>query len=260
MSAFPAELDAATSELATELSKHAQRVGEVFHGASCSLTDLPSLAHAAVDILVSSRHLLKRDARGWIQDSRTRQEFISVAHSLLLRHSQQLASAVLTTAQAVQRINVLEEQVGTQANLIQLQESRLEAKGRQIDALDTQSFVGGAGSKSSPNELATSAGDHHANPNLGSPIDTPPSSPVERIREAIRASAAVNSSETVTPPANQDDDLFSAPISPVVDDSNDSDYDDEVVIVENPDRSKKYWMYEDKTLAEVQRYRQAMKA
>ncbi|KAH9078645.1 hypothetical protein Ae201684P_019724 [Aphanomyces euteiches] len=101
---------------------------------------------------------------------------------------------------------------------------------------------------------------HRANSNLGSPIDTPPSSPVERIREAIRASAAVNSSETVTPPANQDDDLFSAPISPVVDDSNDSDYDDEVVIVENPDRSKKYWVYEDETLAEVQRYRQAMKA
>ncbi|KAH9118619.1 hypothetical protein LEN26_012000, partial [Aphanomyces euteiches] len=138
MSAFPAELDAATSELAAELSKHAQRVEEVFHGASCSLTDLPSLAHAAVDILVSSRHLLKRDARGWIQDSRTRQEFISVAHSLLLRHSQQLAAAVLTTAQAAQRVNVLEEQVGTQANLIQLQESRLEAQGRQIDALDTQ--------------------------------------------------------------------------------------------------------------------------
>ncbi|CAK4706743.1 unnamed protein product [Aphanomyces euteiches] len=262
MSAFPAELDAATSELATELSKHAQRVGEVFHGASCSLTDLPSLAHAAVDILVSSRHLLKRDARGWIQDSRTRQEFISVAHSLLLRHSQQLAAAVLTTAQAAQRINVLEEQVGTQANLIQLQESRLEAQGRQIDALDTQlrALSEAQGPKSSPNKFATSAGGHRANSNLGSPIDTPPSSPVERIREAIRASAAVNSSETVTPPANQDDDLFSAPISPVVDDSNDSDYDDEVVIVENPDRSKKYWVYEDETLAEVQRYRQAMKA
>ncbi|CAK4632220.1 unnamed protein product [Aphanomyces euteiches] len=262
MSAFPAELDAATSELAAELSKHAQRVEEVFHGASCSLTDLPSLAHAAVDILVSSRHLLKRDARGWIQDSRTRQEFISVAHSLLLRHSQQLAAAVLTTAQAAQRVNVLEEQVGTQANLMQLQESRLEAQGRQIDALDTQlrALLEAQGPKSSPSELATSAGDHHANSNLGSPIDTPPSSPVERIREAIRASAAVNSSETVTPPANQDDDLFSAPISPVVDDSNDSDYDDEVVIVENPDRSKKYWVYEDKTLAEVQRYRQAMKA
>ncbi|KAH9137698.1 hypothetical protein AeRB84_017696 [Aphanomyces euteiches] len=176
--------------------------------------------------------------------------------------SQQLAAAVLTTAQAAQRVNVLEEQVGTQVNLIQLQESRLEAQGRQIDALDTQlrALLEAQGPKSSPSELATSAGDHHANSNLGSPIDTPPSSPVERIREAIRASAAVNSSETVTPPDNQDDDLFSAPISPVVDDSNDSDYDDEVVIVENPDRSKKYWVYEDETLAEVQRYRQAMKA
>ncbi|CAK4376906.1 unnamed protein product, partial [Aphanomyces euteiches] len=105
-----------------------------------------------------------------------------------------------------------------------------------------------------------SAGGHHASLDLGSPIDTPPSSPVERIREAIRASAAVNSNETATPSAGQDDNLFSAPISPVVDDSNDSDYEDEVVIVENPDRSKKYWVYEDETLAEVQRYRQAMKA
>ncbi|CAK4183754.1 unnamed protein product, partial [Aphanomyces euteiches] len=261
MSAFQAVLDTATSELATELENHAQRVKDVFHGASCSLTDLPSLAHAAVDILGNSQCLLRRSTREWIQDSKTRQEFITAAHPLLLRTGQQLAANVLATAQATQRVGVLEEQVGAQASLIQQQESRLDAQGRQIDALEAQlEVLLKAQQRGSPlSKTTVSAGGHHASLGLGSPIDTPPSSPVERIRKAIRASAAVNSSETVTPPANQDDDLFSAPISPVVDDSNDSDYDDEVDIVENPDRSKKYWVYEDKTLAEVQRYRQAMK-
>ncbi|CAK4089742.1 unnamed protein product [Aphanomyces euteiches] len=258
MSAFQAVLDTATSELATELENHAQHVKDVFHGASFSLTDLPSLAHAAVDILANSQCLLRRSTREWIQDSKTRQEFITDAHPLLLRTSQQLAANVLAT----QRVAVLEEQVGAQASLIQLQESRLDAQGRQIDALEAQlEVLSKAQQRGSPlSKTTVSAGGHHASFDLGSPIDMPPSSPVERICAAIRASAAVNSNETATPSAGQDDNLFSAPISPVVDDSNDSDYEDEVVIVENPDRSKKYWVYEDETLAEVQRYRQAMKA
>ncbi|KAF0735404.1 hypothetical protein Ae201684P_022347 [Aphanomyces euteiches] len=249
MSAFQAVLDNATSVLATELENHAQRVKDVFHGASCSLTDLPSLAHAAVDILASSQDLLTRSTREWIQDSRTRQEFITTAHPLLLRTGQQLAANVLATAQATQRPYSTEE-------------CRLDAQGRQIDALEAQlEVLSKAQQRGSPlSKTTVFAGGHHASFDLGSPIDTPPSSPVERIREAIRASAAVNSNETATPSAGQDDNLFSAPISPVVDDSNDSDYEDEVVIVENPDRSKKYWVYEDETLAEVQRYRQAMKA
>ncbi|KAH9078673.1 hypothetical protein Ae201684P_019750 [Aphanomyces euteiches] len=207
MSAFQAALNTATAELATELENHAQRVVDVFHGASCSLTDLPSLAHAALDILANSQRLLRRGAREWIQDSRTRQEFITATHPLLLRTGQQRR-----------------ERFGYGTS--DPTESRLDAQGRQIDALEAQLKVLSRAQQPG-SQLSTTAD-------------------------------AVNSSEAATPSVDQDDDIFSAPISPVVDDSNDSDYDDEVVIVENPDHSKKHWVYEDKTSAEVQRFRQAM--
>ncbi|KAH9138405.1 hypothetical protein AeRB84_017270 [Aphanomyces euteiches] len=185
MSAFQTALNTATAELATELENHAQRVVDVFHGASCSLTDLPSLAHAALDILANSQRLLRRGAREWIQDSRTRQEFITAAHPLLLRTGQQLAANVLATAQATQRVGVLEEQVGAQAGLIQLQESRLDAQGRQIDALEAQLKVLPRAQQPG-SQLSTTADGNNTSLGFGSPIDTPPSSPVERIREAIR--------------------------------------------------------------------------
>ena len=134
-------MEPAASELAAALESHGHRLRDVFPGTASSLVDLPSLAQTAIDSLGESQHLAHRKPSAWAHDSQSLQAFITLAHPLLLRASCQKAAGILATIQATQRINVLELQVQSQSELLQLQERRLEAQGRQIDALAGQVLI-----------------------------------------------------------------------------------------------------------------------